>query len=1196
MTEEALFHAALAVPPAERAAWLAEHCPDSELRRRVENLIAAHDRPAGPLDSPATGAYEPSAADVPGAPGMQVGQYKLLQLIGEGGMGAVWMAEQEQPVRRRVAVKVIKPGMDSRQVIARFEAERQALALMDHPNIAKVLDAGTTDLGHPFFVMELVDGVPITRYCDASHLTPRERLVLFVPVCQAVQHAHQKGIIHRDIKPSNVLIAMFDGRPVPKVIDFGVAKATNQKLTERTMFTEFGQIVGTLEYMAPEQAEPNNIDIDTRADVYSLGVILYELLAGSPPFTATQLRAAAFTEMLRMIREIEPPKPSTKLSSSENLPTIAANRRLDPRRLTKLVHGDLDWIAMKCLEKDRGRRYQTANGLALEIQRFLADEPVLAGPPSAVYRLRKFVRRNKGPVLAASVVVLTLVGGIVGTTIGLLRAQAAQRAEAEQRRLAEAAADAEKAATKAAEKRLTQIERGSQVLYSIFTDLDINDVKMGNEPLEAVLALRLIRAAGDLEGEAIGNPLVVAVLQNRLGTTLLNLDHPRDAMRLFLKAVDTAKNGLGTDHPATLDAMGNLAQSYLAAGRLNDALPLYEKTLGLMRAKLGPNHPDTVAAMSNLGHGYQTAGKLDLALPLLEEALKLFKTVLGPDERRTLVCMNNLAAAYLAAGKSDLAAARYEETLKLMRAKLGPDHALTLRCMNNLAAVHLDAGKSDLAMPLLEDLLKSYMSKLGADNASTLTVRHNLAGAYRSAGKLDLALSLEEETLKLRRAKLGPEHPDTLSSVNDLAADYRLAGKLDLALPLEEEVFKVTRAKLGPEHPLTLIALQNLAIGYEMVGKTERALSLYEESLKLHKAKFGPDHPRTLAARSVLAGGYRSAGKFDLALPLYEETLKLMRAKNGPDHPDTLATLANLASCCEAAGKLDMALPLLEETVRLMKAKFGPSHPNTLTVLNNLASAYQSAGRRDRALPIYEESLKLAQAKLGPAHPIATSLMNNLALAHRDAGEIDVAVPLLEQTLKLRQARMGADNPLTLDTMGFLVQAYLAAKAPEKALPLVREFLQRRKKLFGDGSAFATTEAFIATGLLKAGEAAAAEPLLRECLSIRERVEPDAWTVFSARSMLGDALSRQRRFAEAEPLLVQGYEGMKKRYVKPGTSAPGGHTAPAARSPGPPPLTPIRLVDAFNRLIRLYSNWGKPAEAARWLEALWEFAECGEPP
>src|SRR5437660_9901636 len=324
-------------------------------------------------------------------------------------MGTVGMAQQTAPVKRLVAVKLIKAGMDSRQVLARFEAERQALALMDHPNIARVLDAGTTGAGRPYFVMDLVKGVPITKYCDEHHLTPRQRLELFIPVCQAIQHAHQKGVIHRDLKPSNVLVALYDGRPVPKVIDFGVAKAAGQSLTEKTLVTAFGAIVGTLEYMSPEQAEINQRDIDTRSDIYSLGVLLYELLAGSPPFTRQELEKAGMLEMLRVIREQEPSKPSTKLSTAEGLPTLAANRGTEPAKLTRLVRGELDWIVMTCLEKDRNRRYDTANGFAMDVQRYLADEPVLACPPSVGYRFRKFARRHRRALLTASVVALAVV-------------------------------------------------------------------------------------------------------------------------------------------------------------------------------------------------------------------------------------------------------------------------------------------------------------------------------------------------------------------------------------------------------------------------------------------------------------------------------------------------------------------------------------------------------------------------------------------------------------------------------------------------------------------------------------------------------------------------------------------------------------------------------------------------------------------
>ena len=341
-------------------------------------------------------------------PGPVIGNYKLLQVIGEGGMGTVYMAEQTTPVRRTVALKLIKAGMDSRQILARFGAERQALALMDHPNIARVFDAGATDTGRPYFVMELVKGIPITRFCDERRLTTRERLELAIPVCQAVQHAHQKGVIHRDLKPSNVLVALYDGKPVPKVIDFGVAKAAGPRLTEQTLCTDFGAVVGTLEYMSPEQAELNQLDIDTRSDIYSLGVLLYELLTGTTPLDRKRLKAAAILELLRVIREEESPRPSLRLSTTEELPSIAACRNIEPRKLSGLVRGELDWIVMKALEKDRNRRYETANGLAADLRRYLDDEPVQACPPSAAYRFRKFARRNRAAVVTAGLISLAM--------------------------------------------------------------------------------------------------------------------------------------------------------------------------------------------------------------------------------------------------------------------------------------------------------------------------------------------------------------------------------------------------------------------------------------------------------------------------------------------------------------------------------------------------------------------------------------------------------------------------------------------------------------------------------------------------------------------------------------------------------------------------------------------------------------------
>jgi eukaryotic-like serine/threonine-protein kinase len=620
---ESIFAAVLALATAdERAAYLDQACAgDAALRSHVEALLRAHERAGNLLDRPVPGGLAQTGAYVhhEQAGAVIAGRYKLLEAIGEGGMGTVWVAEQTLPVRRKVALKLIKAGMDSKSVLARFEAERQALAVMDHPNIAKVLDGGLTETGRPFFVMEYIKGVPITQYCDATRVSVPERLNLFVQVCQAVQHAHQKGIIHRDLKPSNILVAPYDDKPVPKVIDFGLAKAMHQSLTERTLHTAHETVLGTPLYMSPEQAQLNNLDVDTRSDIYSLGVLLYELLTGTTPLEKKRFKEAAWEEIRRVIREEEPPRASMRLSSSQGLAALAPGRHTEPARLTKLVRGKLDWIAMKSLEKDRTRRYETANGFAMDIQRHLAGEPVLAAPPNARYRLRKFALKHRAALTTAAALVLLLVAGVAVSSwqavratraeTAALQAQQAEAERAEGERLAKLdaqakQAEAEKQQTRAeaseklASERLTQVEAEKKIAHAVRDFLQNKLLAQTDMRTQADALLK----AGESSSGANLNPTIRELLD-------------RAAKEL---APDKIEESFPKQALIQAEILNTIGTTYARIGEHQPAIDFLKRSEALRRQHLGPEHPDTLSSMNNLALAYQAAGKLDLAIPLHE--------------------------------------------------------------------------------------------------------------------------------------------------------------------------------------------------------------------------------------------------------------------------------------------------------------------------------------------------------------------------------------------------------------------------------------------------------------------------------------------------------------------------------------------------------------------------------------------------
>jgi serine/threonine protein kinase len=1013
MNEETLFHLALETPAGERGSFLERTCVDAGLRRRVEALLRAHESPGGFLQGPvlATGATVGefpatfAGADGPGV-GACVGAYRMLQKLGEGGMGTVWVAEQQEPVRRRVALKLIKPGLGSEQVLRRFEAERQALALMDHTNIARALDAGSTAEGRPYFVMELVQGVPITRYCDELHLPIRERLALFVQVCHAIQHAHTKGIIHRDVKPSNVLVSVQDGRPVPKVIDFGIAKALHQPLTDQSLYTEVGQVVGTLEYMAPEQAEPSALDVDTRADVYGLGVLLYELLTGTTPLDRQSLRSAAYAEVLRRVRDEEPPRPSTRLGESqETLASAAARRRTEPGRLAKELRGDLDWIVMKCLEKDRTRRYETASALARDVERYLADEPVEACPPSAGYRLRKLLRKHRAAVGTAAAFVLLLVAGVVVSAGLAVRATEAEAKARDKERLALEERDAKEQARREAEAaQRKQAEAVAGLLESVFRGLDPRDPGQG---LKGALVSRLDKVAADVAQEYAGEPLLLARMRAALGETQLGLGEPGKAVMLLLQTLEVRRALLGPDHRDTLESMIQLGRAYQAVGAWKLAEQLHREALPKCRAALGPDHRLTLQCMSTLADALRVTGRFQESLALLEQALARQEAALGPDHPDTLTTRSNLALTYLATGQHAKAAAALERVYAGRTKVLGPDHPDTLESMSNLATACRATGQLARALELLEKALAAETAKLGADHPYTLNTVNNLALARQAAGQNDRAMLLLRQALDRRKAKLGLAHPDTLLTIRHLAAACYGEGQKDEAVALWQEAATGMKRTFGAAHPNTLHCLTNLAIAHRDAGRADKALPLFREVAQAYTARVGPDDALTRRARVSAAAADLGANRSEEALRRFRGELAGLRQRRGADADDLTWVGADLMKYGQPAeaehllrecldirregrpgtwqlfyaqallggalldqGKYAAAEPLLLEGYAGMSRlgpKAAPAAPlRQAEALARLVRLYESTGRKDKAA---EWRKKLEEAKAAQKKP-----------------------------------------------------------------------------------------------------------------------------------------------------------------------------------------------------------------------------------
>jgi len=908
----------------------------------------------------------PSAPPLGEGPGSRIGPYRLLQQIGEGGFGAVFLAEQEKPVARKVALKIIKLGMDTRQVVARFEQERQALAILDHPHIARVIDAGATGTGRPYFVMELVQGSPIAEYCDKNQLTIEERLELFVQVCQAVQHAHGKGIIHRDIKPSNVLVTTQDGRPHSKVIDFGIAKATSAKLTDRTLFTEVDQVIGTLLYMSPEQAE-GSLDIDTRTDVYSLGVLLYELLTGSTPFWARALEDKMYSEIQRMVREVEPPKPSTRLHESrDTLVRIATNRRVEPKRLGTMLRGELDWIVMKALEKDRARRYESASGLASDIRRHLDGEAVVAAPPSTSYRFRKFVRRNRALVSAGAAVAAALLVGAVGF------AWQARKASAQRDR----AIEAEKETKKRADELALVADFQSSMLKQI------DSAKAGKDLTDDVKA-RFAAALAKAELPEDERSELTESFDSHWSRVNATDAAVELIDRTILKPAIVAIDVKFKDQPVVDAALRqSLGLLYLELGSYDAAKPLLERALETRRRVLGEEHPDTLTSIGNFGILIWRQGHLVEAMPYLQEELENRRRLIGEDDPSTLTAVNNMAGLLAELGRPEEAMTYRREALEKRRRVLGEEDPQTLGSLSDMGALLWDLGNQDEGIAIYREVLVKRRRVLGEEHPDTLTSISNLGAALNELGQTSEAAACLREVLEKRRRLLGEVHPLTLESIKNLGS---VLGKLDEDAEgeaLMREALANQQRLLGADHPRTLGSLNNLAVFLIQKGKTAEAEPLCRECLERRRRISGPNHPDTLVSNNVMGYVLLRQDKASEAEPYVREAIGISRRVNGEDHKDTLTYIHNLGMLLHDEGKDDEAEPQLRTVVERARGALGPVHPITLTATMNLGivlndlKRYQEAAEllagaepefRNRSNPQGERDLATLLTDLGVA-------------------------------------------------------------------------------------------------------------------------------------------------------------------------------------------------------------------------------------
>ncbi|UCG58184.1 MAG: tetratricopeptide repeat protein [Phycisphaerales bacterium] len=892
-------------------------------------------------------------------PRRQIGPYKLLSTLGEGGSAVVHLAEQDHPVKRRVAVKVVKPGMDTKQVIARFEAERQALALLDHPNIARVFDAGTTETGHPYFVMEYVKGAHITDHCDRHKQTVEERLGLFLQICEAVQHAHQKGIIHRDLKPSNILVYMEGNKPIPKVIDFGVAKAISQPLTERTLYTEQGQLVGTPEYMSPEQAEMTSQDIDTRSDIYSLGVLLYELMTGVLPFDPEILRQAGIDQLRQVICEQEPKTPSIRLTrlGHEKSAQLASSRRVDPAVLHRKLQGDLDWVTLKAMEKDRTRRYDSAGELAADIRRHLNNEPVAAGPPSTVYRMRKYIRRHQALATGLAAVFIVLFAGIAGIVVFAVKAD-------QQARTAQAVTNF----------------LGQDLLGSVALQQAMNR--------QVTMRSVLDSAAARLEGRFTNEPLVEASIRQHLGRTYIELGNYGQGEPHLRRAYDLRQRQLGDKDLLTLTSLSQLGRLYMLQGRYREAEPLLVQALESRRRVLGPDHADTLETRVWLGLVYTelaTPSYQKKAEELLTAALESSSRLLGKENPITLEAMYGLALLHGAfQGRwSDVSAPVCFEGWEIARKVLGEGHRLTFQFMLLGASFEAMNGQFEEAERHARNVLETGERIFGEEHPYTIIAMGVLGLVYEARHQPELAEPQLIESLRLGRKVLGKENVWVLSFTTCLGRVYRLQGKYAEAEAQLKDVLANGRRLLTDSHLIVTSAGVSMVTLYAMQEQADKLHAWYfTEQERLAQAPGGDRYPMARILNNIAwcQATYPSAAILDGAGAV-ENARKACELSGWND----AVSIDTLAAAYAEKGDFAAAVREEEKAIEIRTAEKGPGGIADTAEFLRYQLRLLESGRAIRQCVLTEDARqKIAEGKYEAAEQELTAA---LTAAKRYLGE-----------------------------------------------------------------------------------------------------------------------------------------------------------------------------------------------------------------